>query len=69
MGVKSENSRLKYYYSYLQCRKLFKGMFGISLYAVNLLKEVILVNDGSPDHFLQIAEEFVEKYPRRNSFD
>ena len=34
-----------------------------SVYAVNLLKEVILVNDGSTDHSLQIAEEFVEKYP------
>lgn len=34
-----------------------------SVYAVNLLKEVILVNDGSTDHSLQIAEEFVKKYP------
>lgn len=34
-----------------------------SVYAVNLLKEVILVNDGSTDHSLQIAEEFAEKYP------
>ena len=33
-----------------------------SVYAVNLLKEVILVNDGSTDHSLQIAEEFAEKY-------
>lgn len=34
-----------------------------SVYAVNLLKEVILVNDGSTDHSLQIAEEFAGKYP------
>lgn len=33
-----------------------------SVYAVNLLKEVILVNDGSTDHSLQIAEEFAKKY-------
>ncbi|EFS21311.1 glycosyltransferase, group 2 family protein [Fusobacterium gonidiaformans 3-1-5R] len=33
-----------------------------SVYAMNLLKEVILVNDGSTDHSLQIAEEFAEKY-------
>lgn len=35
-----------------------------SVYAINLLKEVILVNDGSIDNSLQIAEEFAEKYPK-----
>ncbi len=33
-----------------------------SVYAVNLFKEVILINDGSTDDSLQIAEEFAEKY-------
>ncbi len=33
-----------------------------SVYAINLLKEVILINDGSTDDSLQIAEEFSKKY-------